>query len=70
MAEDIDRLVEIIADRVKARLNGGGIAPAALSRCAMNASRTANDLASASDPAVVLIRSAVSTTSLRRTGTP
>src|SRR5687767_9647040 len=46
------------------------IAPAARSRCAMNASRAGIDPSSANDPAVVVIRSAVSMLSLSRTGMP
>src|SRR5882672_6642699 len=46
------------------------IAPAALSFAAMNESCIGVDPASASDPAVVVIRSAVSTLSLSRIGIP
>src|SRR5437016_5693726 len=46
------------------------IAPAALSFAAINESCNGIDPASASDPAVVVIRSAVSTLSLRRIGIP
>src|SRR5450756_255761 len=46
------------------------IAPAALSFAAMNASWSGIDPASASDPAVVVIRSAVSMLSLSRIGIP
>src|SRR5688572_15130083 len=46
------------------------IAPASRSLAAMNASFRANDPMSASEPAVVCMRSPVSTTSFTSTGTP